>query len=132
MNTATNKSTLFQNKAFFNLSYQIKREIPVLKITESQLPLIFKQLKVGSEVILKQVVAEGKVWVTVYYQGFRLGWLPQDVSNQILAEISEGRIYRAVVTRLTKKPFLPPSQVFVNILSPNEPIGGQTCLSFEM
>ncbi|TXC82007.1 hypothetical protein [Luteibaculum oceani] len=121
----------FQSKNLFEVNYHVKREIPVLRLSEAQLPLIFRQLRVGSEVILKQFVAEGEIFVTVYYQGFKLGWLPKDVSSTLLNELKNGRVYRAVVSRVTKKRFLPPSQIFVNILSPMEHEGGQTCISFE-
>lgn len=121
MNTASNYS-LLQDKAFFNLSYQIKREIPVLNVAEGQLPLICQHLRVGTEVLLKQFIRNGNIIVSVYFKGFKLGELPADVGYRILGELKTGHIYRAVVSRLTKRRFLPPSQIFVNILSPGETV----------
>ncbi|MGB0167164.1 MAG: hypothetical protein ACPF8V_09955 [Luteibaculum sp.] len=125
MKTASNP--FLQQKIFFNLHYSLIREIPVLKIGEGQLPLICQHIKVGTEVILKQFLRDGKSIVSVYFQGFKIGELPVDVSDKILSEVQGGKIYRAVVTRLTKRRFLPPSQVFVNILTPVETVSSLTC-----
>lgn len=110
------------NQEIFGQQFQVNREIPVLQKDDSQLPLVFQRLSVGSEVLLQQLVIDGIVVIGVFYQGFKLGCLPLDLSASILKEISQGRIYRAMVTRLTKKRFLPPSQVFVNILSANQKV----------
>lgn len=110
-------NTYATNSAIVNGIAPKVKEVPVLQKDDSQLSLVFQRLSVGAEVNLQQLVIDGVVVIAVYYQGLKLGCLPLDLSASILREISMGRIYKARVTRLTKKKFLPPTQVFVNILS---------------